>query len=255
MTNAPAIGLSSGTLPGATAAELADAVLAYGGSGVDLRIGKNQRWERDGVAEAVRGFAAAGLHVFFTGVGWRLGDPALPDPAAADVPSKWPVKVFCVEAPDVGLVADQVAAAADAGLELWVETHAGGPGVNGLIDLAERTGVGVVLDVLGLDEIGGADRRQLAGLAPHVRAAQVKGVRRTSDGVRHRSLTPADLEPVLRVMDRAALRCVTVESRAGTPAADMAVLATALATALVPAGPHPNATAATKPPEKEEGLR
>ncbi|GAA0443911.1 hypothetical protein Acor_27360 [Acrocarpospora corrugata] len=227
MIGFPAIGLSSGTLPQATAAELADAVLAYGGSGVDLRIGKDQRWERDGVAEALSHFAANGLDVFYTGVGWRLGTPA-PLPEA---PPEWPVKVFCVETPDLQLVADQVAAASEAGLELWVETHAGGPAVRGLIDLAGRTGVGIVLDVLGLGEIGGADRHELADLAPHVRAAQVKGVLRTPAGVRHRPLSPPDLDPVLSVLAGSALRCVTVESRAGAPAADLAVLARALAPA------------------------
>ncbi|MGC5009256.1 hypothetical protein ACLQ2R_00680 [Streptosporangium sp. DT93] len=251
MTGVPAIGLSSGTLPRSTAAELAGAVLAYGGSGLDLRVGKGQRWEEDGVLSGLRAIGSAGLDVFFTGLGWRLGDPALPRPETAGVPAAWPVKVFCVEAPDPGLVGEQVAAAADAGFELWVETHAGGPDVDGLIDLAGRTGVGVVLDVLGLAAIGGADDHRLAGLAPHVRAAQVKGVTRTPQGVRHRPLAPPDLDPVLRVMESTALRCVTVESRAGTPDADLAVLARALA----PAGHPPDTASVRNRPEPEERYR
>ncbi|MEV0589970.1 hypothetical protein [Nonomuraea cavernae] len=228
MTGVPAIGLSSGTLPQAGATELARAALRYGGSGVDLRIGKGQGWDSDGVAEGLRAVAEAGAEVFFTGVGWRLGDPGLAPAEAAEaagVPSRWPVKVFCVERPDLGLVAEQVSGAADAGFALWVETHAGGPAVDGLIDLAARTGAGVVLDVLGLREIGGADRHQLADLAPHVHAAQVKGVLRTPEGVRHRPLTPPDLDPVLNVLERGPLRSITVESRAGAPDSDLAVLA------------------------------
>ncbi|QYC44239.1 hypothetical protein Nocox_33345 [Nonomuraea coxensis DSM 45129] len=214
------LGLSSGSLPHATAADLAAAVLGHGGSGLDLRIGKGHAWERDGVERGLRAIAAAGAEVFFTGVGARLGDPAA---ELAEAPPAWPVKVFCVERPDPGLVAEQAA-----GRELWVETHAGGPDVTTLIDLAERTGVGLVLDVLGLAEIGGADRHRLAALAPHVRAAQVKGFHRTPQGTRHRPLEPRDLEPVLAVMERTSLRCVTVESRAGNPGADLVLLATLL---------------------------
>jgi hypothetical protein len=220
-----AIGLSSGTLPRSSAAELAETVIDLGGRGVDLRIGKGQRWEQDGAAAGLRDILAAGIEVFFTGVGWRLGDPALVVDAAPDMPVTWPIKVFCVADPDLALVTDQVAAAADAGLRLWAETHAGGPSVAGLIRLADATGVGIVLDTLGLAEIGGMDHGQLADLAPHVRAAQVKGVLRTADGTRHRPLKNEDLDDIAQVAHFGVLRSVTVESRAGTPRADMAILA------------------------------
>jgi hypothetical protein len=220
-----AIGFSSGTLPQSSAVEFAETVVDLGGRGVDLRIGKGQRWEQEGVAAGLRDIAAAGLEVFFTGVGWRLGDPDLVVEAAAGVPVTWPVKVFCVPKPDIALITDQLAAAADAGLRLWVETHAGGPSVAGLIAIAEATGVGIVLDTLGLAEIGGMADGQLADVAPHVRAAQVKGVRRTADGTRHRPLRNEDLDIVEQIAQFGALSAITVESRAGTPRADMAVLA------------------------------
>lgn len=242
-TPRPPIGYSSGTLPSASADELAAAVLAAGGTGLDLRIGKGHAWERDGLAAGLDRIAAAGVDVFFTGVGWRLGDPAgwpLVESDQDSVPREYPVKVFCVADPDLALVADQLAAASAAGLEPWVETHAGGPDAGGLLRLAEKTGVGVLLDLLGLAEIGGASPGQLRALAPFLRAAQVKGVLRTTQGTRHRPLAYEDLTVLLELMQTAALRAVTVESRAGTPEADLAVLARAVAHQLASPTPTPS---------------
>jgi len=222
----PPLGYSSGTLPEAGPEELARAVLLAGGTGVDLRIGKGHGWERDGVRPGIDRIRRTGAEVFFVGVGWRLGDPAHWPLVEEPVPAEYPVKVFCVEHPDPALVAEQLAAAAEARLQPWVETHAGGPDVPGLIDITERTGVGILVDLLGLAEIGGADRAQLRALAPFVRAAQVKGFRRTAQGTRHRPLAPHDLSYLL---DLGPLKAVTIESRAGTPDADLAVLAAELA--------------------------
>lgn len=235
--NGPPIGFSSGTLPGAGARELGQAVLAAGGTGVDLRIGKGHGWERDGVRAGLDEIEAAGAEVFFFGLGWRLGDPyGWPDGTADRTrpPAGWPVKVFCAADPDPVLVAEQLAVAAAAGHDPWVETHAGGPDIRGLLALAERSGVGVVLDLRGLAEIGGASTAQLRALAPFIRAAQVKGVHPTEQGIRHRPLVPADLAGLLSVLPLAPLRAVTVESRAGTPDRDLAVLADAMRAALPP---------------------
>jgi hypothetical protein len=218
-------------LPSAGAAELANAVLAAGGTGLDLRIGKGHGWERDGVPAGLDQIAAVGVDVFFLGVGWRLGDPAGWPVGERDLdapPRGYPVKVFCVADPDSVLVDEQLAAAAAAGVEPWVETHGGGPDVRGLLDLTARTGVGVLVDLLGLAEIGGASPAQLRSLAPSVRAAQVKGVVHTAGGTRHRPLVPEDLTDLLYLLQTVPLRAVTVESRAGTPDADLAVLAHAL---------------------------
>ncbi|MFH8337452.1 hypothetical protein [Streptomyces sp. AM6-12] len=223
------LGYSSGTLPGASPEELARAVRLAGGTGVDLRIGKGHCWERDGIRSGIERIQRAGADVFFVGVGWRLGDPAHWPVGEEAVPAEHPVKVFCAERPDPALVADQLALAAEAGLEPWVETHAGGPDVTGLIDLADRTGVGVLFDLLGLAEIGGADHAQLRALAPFVRAAQVKGFRRTPQGTRHRPLDPNDLSGLTYLLSLGPLHAVTVESRAGAPDADLAVLAAELA--------------------------
>ncbi|MEU2060330.1 hypothetical protein [Streptomyces sp. NPDC013455] len=225
----PPLGYSSGTLPGAGPEELARAVLGAGGTGVDLRIGKGHGWERDGVRPGIDRILRTGADVFFVGVGWHLGDPARWPVGEEAVPAEYPVKVFCVQRPDPALVTEQLAAAAEAGLRPWVETHAGGPDTAGLIDLADRTGVGVLVDLLGLAEIGGADRAQLRALAPFVRAAQVKGVLRTPQGTRHRPLAPHDLSDLSYLLGLGPLHAVTVESRAGTPDADLAVLAAELA--------------------------
>ncbi|MGK8509987.1 hypothetical protein ACRS5S_18710 [Nocardia asiatica] len=211
-------------MPESSAAELAASTSAAGGAGVDLRAGKGHGWERHGIDEGVAAVLAAGLSIYFLGSGVRLGERELHwdsiRPAIAV-----PIKVFCVAEPDPALVAAQCAAAAEQGIELLVEAHEGGPDVVRLTELAEHTGVGVVLDLLGLARIGGASRTQLRELAPHVRAVQVKGFEPPENGWRHRPLQSSDLDQVRQIVaDGAPVRAITVESRAGTPRQDLAVV-------------------------------
>jgi hypothetical protein len=215
------LGLSSGTAPDVCAAELADMTTRGGGAAVDVRIGKGHAWEDNGVRQGIADIERAGVSVAFTGIGWHMGDPVSPVPHEWP-PAQYPVKVFCVERPDHGLVAEQVAAAARSGVTLLIETHRGGPSATELARLAATSGVGVVADLLGLLETG-SDEDSLAELAPHVRAVQVKGV---TPQRRHRPMVPQDLAPVRRLLTLGApVRAITVESRAGRPLDDLALLA------------------------------
>ncbi|MEV4807854.1 hypothetical protein AB0K18_48365 [Nonomuraea sp. NPDC049421] len=250
--NGRRLGLSSGSLPDAGAAELAAATARAGGGTVDLRTGKGHAWERDGVARGIRQVTAAGVEVAFVGCGARAGRTEIGRGARAgetevgrgaragetgvgrgggaglELPvTGHPVKVFCVPEPDPATLAGQVRAAADQGVALWVETHQGGPSCRRLAQLAEVTGIGVVVDLLGVAATGGADAATLARLAPHVRAVQVKGFRRDAGGAyRHRALRAADLEPVEALLSSGApIRAITVESRAGTAVDDLRMLA------------------------------
>ncbi len=217
-------GLSSGTMPSSSAAELAALTGAAGGTGVDLRAGKGHGWERHGIDEGIAAVLGAGLSVYFLGLGLRLGERGVRfdsiHPAVAV-----PIKVFCVEEPDPALIDAQCVEAAERGIELLVETHHGGPDAARLLELAERTGIGVVLDLLGLARIGGASRTRLRELAPHVRAVQVKGFESPENGWRHRPLKSSDLDQVRQILaDGAPVRAITVESRAGTPRRDLALV-------------------------------
>ncbi|MEV4476935.1 hypothetical protein [Nonomuraea sp. NPDC049504] len=242
--NGRRLGLSSGSLPDAGAAELAAATALAGGGTVDLRAGKGHAWERDGIARGIRQVTAAGVEVAFVGCGARAGRTKVGCGARAgeteagcggrggdvglELPvTGHPVKVFCVPEPDPATLAGQVRAAADQGVALWVETHQGGPSCRRLAQLAEVTGIGVVVDLLGVAATGGADAATLARLAPHVRAVQVKGFRRDAAGAyRHRALRAADLEPVEALLSSGApIRAITVESRAGTAVDDLRMLA------------------------------
>jgi hypothetical protein len=215
------LGLSSGTAPRVSAAELAEMTTRGGGTAVDVRIGKGHAWENDGIRPGIADIEGAGVSVAFTGIGWHMGNPESPAPDEWP-PAKYPVKVFCVERPDQGLVAEQVAAAARSGVTLLIETHRGGPSAAQLARLASASGVGVVADLLGLLETG-SDEASLADLAPYVRAVQVKGV---TPERRHRPMVPQDLAPVRRLLSFGApVRAITVESRAGRPLDDLALLA------------------------------
>jgi sugar phosphate isomerase/epimerase len=228
------VGLSSGTLPAASASELARGVRLVSGCGADLRIGKGHGWERDGVGAGLATLAAAGLEVFFTGIGMWLGgrpDARREHDELVQAPPG-PVKVFCRSQPDAGAVREQLATAAALHRELWIEIHEGGPGAVELTRLAARTGIGIVLDLLGLLRTGGATAAQLDAMAPHVDAVQVKGVEVGADGVRHRALRPGDLDVVLRVLRSGRVRAVTLESRAGRPERDMKVITEVLCPAV-----------------------
>lgn len=219
-----AFGLCSGSLPRASAAELADATTSAGGSTVDLRIGKGHAWEAGGIDV----FTARGVDVAFVGIGWRLGVPG--DPLPAVPVTGYPVKVFCAPAPDPALVAEQVRDARERGITLWAETHRGGPDAALLAELAEQCGLGIVADSLGLAETGGTDPGVLARLAQHTHAVQVKGFTATGDGYRHRPLCTEDLAPLWSLRDAGApVRAVTVETRAGSEVADLALLLTEFA--------------------------
>lgn len=215
-----AVGLSSGSCPGLSAAELAALVRDAGGSVVDLRIGKRHRWEADGTAEAFACLRRAGVGIAFVGLGWRVGDPGEPEPPDWP-PAALPAKVFCAARPDARLVATQVSEAARRGVPLLAEIHRGGPSGQELARLAGRSGIGLVVDTLGLAETG-SGRSVLPELAPYVRAVQVKGF---GPDRRHRRLTEADLAPVHALLELGApIRTVTVETRAGTHLDDLALL-------------------------------
>ncbi|MDF5757690.1 hypothetical protein [Spongiactinospora sp. TRM90649] len=221
------LGLSSGSVPRLSAAELAALTRAGGGEVVDLRTGKGQRWEHDGIP------ALDGLPVAFVGVSLVLGrDDAADGLAAARRFPGRPVKVFAAEgAARARITLDQIATLSHdrEPRDILVETHRGGAAPAELAELCHRHGCALVIDNLGLHEISGHDDdphgphvlRELAALA---RAVQVKGFTpaRPGERPRHRALTETDLTWLDAFAGRAP--DITVESRAGTPAADLAVL-------------------------------
>jgi hypothetical protein len=229
---APAAGLSSGSAPEAGPDALAGLTQDGGGSVVDLRLGKGHLWERDGAAAGVAAIERACVGVAFVGVGWTLGASPIRPPRLL---AGRPTKVFVTTRPDKGVVIEQLALADEAGCPLWVETHRGGPTPSELAELAEQTGVGIVVDLLGLRETApGCTLATLAALAPHVRAVQVKGIAPSLDGYVHRSLQSEDLATVHTLLELAApIVAVTVESRAGTPVSDLKVLNNSLGNAVV----------------------
>ncbi|WP_146607931.1 hypothetical protein [Spongiactinospora gelatinilytica] len=218
------LGLSSGSVPRLRACDLAVLTRGGGGTVVDLRAGKGQRWEQDGIA------ALAGLPIAFVGVSVTLGqmDTGEGFAAARRFPGL-PVKVLAAEgAAGRRMCDDQIAALTrdrDAS-DILIETHRGGAGPAELADLCHRYGCALVIDNLGLYEISADFAGDAMALAPLARAVQVKGFTPApypGERPRHRPLTADDL-PWLDVFAGASVD-ITVESRAGAPAQDLAVLA------------------------------
>jgi hypothetical protein len=227
-----AVGLSSGSLPGLTADGLGRRTLDLGGSVVDVRSGKGHAWERDGLP-ALR---ATGVDVCFVGVSTVLGDAAHPPESIGRLP--WldegvPVKVFaaagCCGPDRWRLTLAQVRALAartgDSALVL-AETHHGYAAVPELIELCERTRIGLVLDTLGLARIEPAPLAAAPRLAPWTMYAQVKGFDPDApDGAGHRPLAAANAEWTRRLLTAAGtLRAVTVESRAPSLGEDVGLI-------------------------------
>lgn len=224
------IGVSSGSAPDLSAGELAHLVRAHGGDVVDLRAGAGHRWE----AAGVDAFAASGLRIAFIGVDLVLGRPVGPfgsGSAQRWVDSGLPLKVKAAAGCSADDLADSqiarlVAALGDPAL-LLVETHAGGAGVDELLELAGRHGIRVCLDLLGLALIHVRPHDAMDRMAGHIGAVQVKGFDWDSPrpGV-HRPLAAlpgAVLDHVLEIV-AGTDRPVTIESHAGVLGDDIARL-------------------------------
>ncbi|MFE2284667.1 hypothetical protein ACFXDJ_10880 [Streptomyces sp. NPDC059443] len=237
------VGLSSGSAPALGAAELARLTLELGGTAVDVRAGKGHAWEQGGLA----GLRAAGVGVCFVGIGTVLGGAAHPLPAAADLDQLepgLPVKVFAAEGCTAPEAFDrtrqqiQELAARVGGTErVLVETHHGYAPVPELLELCERTGVRILLDSLGLARIHPDPAAAAARLAPWTSYAQVKGFDWASPGSNgHLPLALSCAGPTRELLAAAGpLRAVTVESKAGALAEDMALLLDWYAPAPAPA--------------------
>jgi len=242
------LGLSSGSAPRLSAAALAELTLACGGTVVDLRAGKGQNWEGDGLREV----RAAGVEVSFVGIGTVLGDPRFAPEEAASEPSLEPgrpVKVFaaegCTEPDRIDLTIRQIDALVGVvgrSELVLVETHHGYAPVAELLDLHARTGVRILLDTMGLARLDPDPLGATRLLAPYTAAAQVKGFDWTApDSSRHLPLRSGagPTREMLRLLPH--LTSVTVESKAGTPEDDLAVLRTWLA------GPVPTSQGDARP--------
>jgi len=225
------IGVSSGSFDDWDAVEAADRVVAAGGTTVDLRVGKGQRWE----AQGVEPFLDAGLEVAFLGLSCTLGvDDARTVMARhrRDLARGWPVKVFCAEGSReterLAVARDLLAALADAvggPGRVALETHRGHAPVAEVVAWAQEDGTSVVLDSMGLAGVSADPVEDARRLDPHVRFVQVKGFEEIDGRTRHRPLEH-DAEwhtKLLAVLSNPA--AITVESRAGDLARDVACVA------------------------------
>jgi hypothetical protein len=231
----PLVGLSSSSVPGLGARELVEKARQAGAECLDLRAQRGQAWEAGDFERLLDSMPVA-----FVGAGGRLGagvDPSsLPAPLIPHLVARGiPLRLFSapLEEPSA-----QDAFRADVqrirdvwgdGLRLCVEVHDERPTLAQIDRELAATGVGVVLDSLGLARLGATrdDARKL--VARYGVAVQVKGFVRTRDGYRHTSLAsrPILLDEARELVHGSDLP-VTVETKAGTWAQDVASLRSAL---------------------------
>lgn len=228
------LGISSSSLPGASFEDLTGAVAAGGGTCVDLRADRGQRWE-DGRSVAQ---LAGRFPVAFVGTSVTLGAvEGAPPPGsrfAQAVEAGLGVRCFVVEelrVPERRTRALRDVAGlrrAHPGCRILVEGHRPAPDLGTLAAFAEVADVDLVVDTLGLARLGAtaADVGDLAGR--RAAAVQVKGFVRREAGWRHVPLASSPLGLLLAEAAVAAApdgTCVTVETKAGSALADLRLLA------------------------------
>jgi hypothetical protein len=224
------IGFSTGCCPELTGPEIAALAVRLGVDVLDIRAGKGQAWESDGLAP----LADAGLRVAFAGVSVVLGRPAAPVDQCLSLldsvgASAVPVKVFA----DAGVgrdadadalarsqIAQILAARGPAGL--LIETHHGYADLVSLVELCADTDALLLLDTFGLARLGTAlvDAEPL--LSGQVAACQVKGFTDAGPQARHVALAqmPGEHGQQLRAIVPPGSP-ILVESRSGTLEADL----------------------------------
>ena len=227
------LGLSSGSLPQASADEMVGRLHELGLDLVDLRWGKGYAWQDGGL----RPFAVAGVDVAFLGVSVTLGegDPQLADlvPAVIDVLDgrrDIAIKVFASAQLGSGDEAvwtvarrqlDRLATCAAAAP--LVETHHGYAGLDSVDRLCQQLGCAVLLDLGGFFRLTGSFLDPAGVIARRTSAIQVKGFGPDAPAT-HRALTELPDE-AWALLDSAPTGVpITVESKSGTLAEDIGVL-------------------------------
>lgn len=223
----PLVGVCSTSLRHGSARELLQAATAAGADCVDLRAGRDQKWEPelDLIADA--------LPVAFVGVGDSLGGgvpeaPVAPGLMRSLVERGIALRLFCDRLDDAAAVrrfADDVARLRGAwgpNLRLAVEPHTEMPTLAQLDGVLAEHGVGAVVDTLALVRLRARLDEARAFLLRHGIAVQVKGIARRDGDYRHVAL---DAAPSLTAWTGALLAGVqvpiTVETKAGTVAEDI----------------------------------
>lgn len=226
-----ALGLSSGSMPTASADDMIEWLQRVDFGTVDLRVGKGQGWEAQGMSP----FLAAHIQVAFIGTSMRLGDSSSPADATLRALDRVnavgvPVKVFASGNLDNDPQAFSIAAkqieqlTTYSGRPVVVETHHGYASLTSLDALCRAFPCRLLLDVFGFYQLTGRLEDTSSTLRRWAIAGQVKGF--AEDGGAHlplRQLPPAGWQLLNHLPIQAP---ITIESRADTLDDDAAILKT-----------------------------
>ena len=232
------LGFSSCSAPELSADDLLELSLANDADTIDLRAGRGQAWESVAGLRAI----ADALDVAFLALPAALGGGA-DDGAGAEelvraavergIPLRFGV-VPEVESSRFGEDVRRLRSRWGSDLVLYVEPHGPSPSLASLSELLREHEVYAAADNLGFARLGAPPAAVAGFMAEFGRVLQVKGFAANGDGGgwRHRPLvtTPAVLDDVVGLVSTLPPRelRVTIETRCGSHADDLAALREAL---------------------------
>lgn len=228
----PVVAVSTSSCPRLGAVELAEAVLANGGEGVELRVGRGHEWEREGGLTV----AAAGVAVTGIASSRALGAETAPeDEVDVGLAALIGTRLRCFLDPRCGddreaarraeSQVTRVQRALGAADAVVVEPHPGYASLPGVAAFCAKTGAEAVIDTYALQLLGVEAGGAFSELGRATRVLHVKGFERGGErGWRHRPLRPEDLPDARALAHAPKLAALVLETKTPLPWPDLRVL-------------------------------
>lgn len=225
------IGVSSGSVPKLDVSEIMTLLINIQSNVVDLRSGKNHKWEKDNIPP----FLMNGVEIAFIGISTVLGDKNWNEKTITshtEVYKNIPLKVFASKdcTKHFNIIKEQITSLAQSTGKkenILIETHHGFCDVEELLKLHDLFGVKVVLDTMGLAKISIDPLEDVKRLAPIIHSVQVKGFDWDNPiNSMHIPLRDTEIKKTMLIFDIIAeyTSIVTLESKADSLYDDIEIL-------------------------------
>ena len=174
------LGFSSNCFPEKSAQEIVDLLNKESAKIVDLRIGKEQLWEKEGIGFFVKN----AIEVVFIGTSIVIGDKFFtPDIIKKQISeySHFDIKVVastnCLEEENLETTIRQIKTIKEVcfNRKIFVETHYGYANISTLLELNKMFGINLLLDIMGFMKISTKPMEDLKLISHAIESIQIKG--------------------------------------------------------------------------------